>query len=102
VPVIQWATSHRVITVVAFAMFAGSMALLPLSFESTSSTNREPNFDRDHDAGQLDVGQTDAETQKVESLIGRAGDQRLQATVGESPTPSRLQEPFRPTRPKGR
>lgn len=85
VPVIQWATSHRVITlVVAFAMFAGSMALLPFLRVNLLDQSASPNFPiaitmPDNST----LAQTDAETQKVENLIkGVPGISAFQATVG--------------------
>jgi HAE1 family hydrophobic/amphiphilic exporter-1 len=85
VPVIQWATSHRVITlVVAFAMFAGSMALLPLLRVNLLDQSASPNFPiaitmPDNST----LNQTDAEAQRVESLIKDVpGISAFQATVG--------------------
>jgi HAE1 family hydrophobic/amphiphilic exporter-1 len=85
VPVIRWATSHRAITlVVAAAMFAGSMALLPLIRVNLLDQSASPNFPititmPDNST----LSQTDAETQKVENLIrGEPGISAFQATVG--------------------
>jgi hydrophobic/amphiphilic exporter-1 (mainly G- bacteria), HAE1 family len=85
VPVIQWATGHRAITlVVAAVMFAGSMALLPLLRVNLLDQSASPNFPititmPDNST----LSQTDAETQKVESLIrGVPGISAFQATVG--------------------
>ena len=85
VPVIQWATGHRVITlVVAAAMFAGSMALLPFLRVNLLDQSASPNFPiaitmPDNST----LSQTDAETQKVENLIRNLpGISAFQATVG--------------------
>jgi hydrophobic/amphiphilic exporter-1 (mainly G- bacteria), HAE1 family len=85
VPVIKWATSHRAITlVVAFVMFAGSMALLPFLRVNLLDQSASPNFPiaitmPDNST----LVQTDAETQKVENLIrGVPGISAFQATVG--------------------
>jgi hydrophobic/amphiphilic exporter-1 (mainly G- bacteria), HAE1 family len=85
VPVIKWATGHRVITlVVAAAMFAGSMALLPFLRVNLLDQSASPNFPiaiTMPENSTLD--QTDAETQKVENLIrGIPGISAFQATVG--------------------
>ena len=85
VPVIQWATSHRVITlVVAFAMFAGSMALLPFLRVNLLDQSASPNFPIAITMPENStLSQTDAETQKVESLIKNVpGISAFQATVG--------------------
>ncbi len=85
VPVIKWATGHRVITlVVAAAMFAGSMALLPFLRVNLLDQSASPNFPiaitmPDNST----LSQTDAETQKVENLIRAVpGISAFQATVG--------------------
>jgi HAE1 family hydrophobic/amphiphilic exporter-1 len=85
VPVIQWATSHRVITlVVAFAMFAGSMALLPFLRVNLLDQSASPNFPIAITMPENStLNQTDAETQRVESLIKDVpGISAFQATVG--------------------
>jgi HAE1 family hydrophobic/amphiphilic exporter-1 len=85
VPVIQWATSHRVITlVVAFAVFAGSMALLPFLRVNLLDQSASPNFPIAITMPENStLNQTDAETQKVENLIKDVpGISAFQATVG--------------------
>jgi HAE1 family hydrophobic/amphiphilic exporter-1 len=85
VPAIQWATGHRAITlVVAAAMFAGSLALLPFVRVNLLDQSASPNFPiaitmPDNSS----LTQTDAETHKVEDLIrGVPGISAFQATVG--------------------
>jgi HAE1 family hydrophobic/amphiphilic exporter-1 len=85
VPVIRWATGHRVITlVVAAVMFVGSMALLPFIRVNLLDQSASPNFPititmPDNST----LTQTDAETQKVENLIrAEPGISAFQATVG--------------------
>jgi HAE1 family hydrophobic/amphiphilic exporter-1 len=85
VPAIQWATGHRAITlVVAAAMFAGSLALLPFVRVNLLDQSASPNFPiaitmPDNSS----LTQTDAETRKVEDLIrGLPGISAFQATVG--------------------
>src|SRR3982075_2735 len=85
VPAIQWATGHRAITlVVAAAMFAGSLALLPFARVNLLAQPGSPNFPiaitmPDNSS----LTQTDAETRKVEDLIrGLPGISAFQATVG--------------------
>ena len=85
VPTIQWATGHRVITlVVAAAMFAGSMALLPFLRVNLLDQSASPNFPIAITMPENStLVQTDAETQKVEGLIrGLPGVNAFQATVG--------------------
>lgn len=93
VPVIRWATSHRLISIgVAALMFAGSMALIPLLRVNLLDQSSSPNFPI---AITMPVNSTladtDAETQKVEGLIhGVPGISAYQATVGG------LSDPFAP------
>src|SRR5581483_9426993 len=85
VPVIKWATSHRLITIgVAALMFAGSMALIPLLRVNLLDQSSSPDFPvaitmPDNST----LAQTDAETQQVENLVkGIPGITAYQATVG--------------------
>ncbi len=93
VPVISWATGHRLITIgVAAAMFIGSLALIPLLRVNLLDQSSSPDFPI---AITMPVNstldQTDAETQKVESLIrGVPGITSYQATVGG------ISDPFAP------
>jgi HAE1 family hydrophobic/amphiphilic exporter-1 len=85
VPVIQWATSHRLITLgAALAFFIASMALIPLLRVNLLDQSSSPTFPI---AISMPVNstltETDAETQKVEALIaGVPGIASYQATVG--------------------
>ena len=90
VPVIRWATGHRLLTLlVAGAMFGGSMALVPLLRVNLLDRSSSPNFPvaitmPDNST----LSQTDDETQKVESLInGIPGISAYQATVGGQADP---------------
>ena len=93
VPVIRWATGHRLLALVATgAIFAGSMALIPLLRVNLLDQSSSPDFPiaitmPDNST----LAQTDAETRQVESLIrGIAGITAYQATVGS------LADPFAP------
>ncbi|HVD02435.1 MAG TPA: efflux RND transporter permease subunit [Candidatus Dormibacteraeota bacterium] len=93
VPVIRWATGHRLLALVATgAIFAGSMALIPLLRVNLLDQSSSPDFPiaitmPDNST----LAQTDAETRQVESLIrGVAGITAYQATVGS------LADPFAP------
>ena len=93
VPVIRWATSHRLLTLlVAAAMFGGSMALVPLLRVNLLDQSSSPNFPVTITMPEnATLAHTDAETQKVESLInGIPGISAYQATVGG------LSDPFAP------
>jgi len=85
VPVIQWATSHRLITLgAALAFFIASMALIPLLRVNLLDQSSSPTFPI---AISMPVNstltETDTETQKVEGLIaGVPGIASYQATVG--------------------
>jgi HAE1 family hydrophobic/amphiphilic exporter-1 len=85
VPVIQWATGHRLLTLgAAVAFFAASMALIPLLRVNLLDQSSSPTFPI---AITMPVNstlsETDTETQKVESLIaGVPGITAYQATVG--------------------
>ncbi|MBJ7599033.1 efflux RND transporter permease subunit [Candidatus Nephthysia bennettiae] len=93
VPVIRWATAHRLIALgVAALIFAGSMALIPLLRVNLLDRSSSPAFPvaitmPDNST----LTETDAETQKVEALIkGVPGVNAYQATVGG------LADPFAP------
>ena len=85
VPVIQWATSHRLLTLgAAAAFFAASMALIPLLRVNLLDQSSSPTFPV---AITMPVNstlsETDSEAQKVEALIaGVPGITAYQATVG--------------------
>jgi hydrophobic/amphiphilic exporter-1 (mainly G- bacteria), HAE1 family len=93
VPVIRWATGHRLIALgLAALMFAASMALIPRLRVNLLDQSASPDFPiavtmPDNST----LVQTDAETQKVEGLIkGVPGITSYQATVGG------LADPFAP------
>jgi hydrophobic/amphiphilic exporter-1 (mainly G- bacteria), HAE1 family len=93
VPVIRWATGHRLITLgLAALVFFGSMALIPLLRLNLLDQSSSPDFPiaitmPDNST----LAQTDAETQNVESLIrGVPGISAYQATVGG------VSDPFAP------
>jgi hydrophobic/amphiphilic exporter-1 (mainly G- bacteria), HAE1 family len=93
VPVIRWATGHRLLTLlVAAAMFGGSMALIPLLRVNLLDQSSSPNFPVALTMPENStLSQTDAETQKVEGLInGIPGISSYQATVGG------ISDPFAP------
>jgi HAE1 family hydrophobic/amphiphilic exporter-1 len=85
VPVIQWATSHRLVTLgAAAAFFIASMALIPLLRVNLLDQSSSPTFPV---AISMPVNstlsETDSETQKIEALIaGVPGITAYQATVG--------------------
>jgi HAE1 family hydrophobic/amphiphilic exporter-1 len=90
VPVIRWATGHRLLSIVAAtAMFAGSMALIPLLRVNLLDQSASPNFPISITMpDNATLVQTDAETQTVESRIaGVAGISAYQATVGGQADP---------------
>ena len=93
VPVIHWATGHRLITVgLAALIFIGSMALVPLLRVNLLDQSSSPDFPIAITMpANSTLAQTDAETQKVESLLnGIPGVTSYQATVGG------LADPFAP------
>ena len=93
VPVIKWATGHRLITLVAAAaFFAASMALAPLLRVNLLDQSSSPTFPISITMPENSaLTQTDAETQKVEVLVaGVSGVKSYQATVGG------LSDPFAP------
>lgn len=93
VPVIRWATGHRLIAVGAAALiFIGSMALIPLLRLNLLDQSSSPDFPIAITMPENStLVQTDAETQKVETLIrGIPGVSAYQATVGG------IADPFAP------
>jgi HAE1 family hydrophobic/amphiphilic exporter-1 len=93
VPVIRWATGHRLLTLgAAAAFFAASMALIPLLRVNLLDQSSSPTFPISITMPENStLTETDAETQKVESLIsGVSGISAYQATVGG------LSDPFAP------
>jgi len=85
VPVIRWATGHRLITLVAAgAFFASSMALVPLLRVNLLDQSSSPTFPVSLTMPvNSTLAETDVETQKVETLIaGVSGITAYQATVG--------------------
>ena len=90
VPVIRWATGHRVITVVlALAILAGSLALIPKLRVNLLDQSSSPNFSiaiamPDNST----IAQTNAEAQKVEALVRPVAHvSAYQATVGGTSDP---------------
>ena len=93
VPVIRWATGHRLVTLgAAAAFFAASMALIPLLRVNLLDQSSSPTFPISITMPENStLTETDAETQKVEALIsGVSGITAYQATVGG------LSDPFAP------
>jgi hydrophobic/amphiphilic exporter-1 (mainly G- bacteria), HAE1 family len=85
VPVIRWATSHRLLTLgAAAAFFVASMALIPLLRVNLLDQSSSPTFPVSITMPvNSTLSQTDFETQKVEALItGVPGITAFQATVG--------------------
>jgi HAE1 family hydrophobic/amphiphilic exporter-1 len=85
VPVIRWATSHRLLTLgAAAAFFVASMALIPLLRVNLLDQSSSPTFPITITMPvNSTLSQTDSETQKVEALItGVPGITAYQATVG--------------------
>jgi HAE1 family hydrophobic/amphiphilic exporter-1 len=85
VPVIQWATGHRLLTLgAAAAFFVASMALIPLLRVNLLDQSSSPTFPISITMPvNSTLSETDAETQKVEALIaGVQGITAYQATVG--------------------
>jgi HAE1 family hydrophobic/amphiphilic exporter-1 len=90
VPVIQWATGHRLLTLgAAAAFFVASMALIPLLRVNLLDQSSSPTFPISLTMPvNSTLPQTDAETQKVETLIADvAGISAFQATVGGQSDP---------------
>ncbi len=85
VPVIQWATSHRLVTLgAAVAFFIASMALIPLLRVNLLDQSSSPTFPVSISMPvNSTLSETDSETQKIEALIaGVPGITAYQATVG--------------------
>ncbi|MFI5282639.1 MAG: efflux RND transporter permease subunit [Candidatus Dormibacterales bacterium] len=85
VPVIRWATGHRLITIAAAAsFFLASMALIPLLRVNLLDQSSSPTFPISLTMpANTTLAQTDLETQKVETLIaGVQAVKAYQATVG--------------------
>ncbi len=90
VPVIRWATAHRLLTLgAAAAFFAASMALIPLLRVNLLDQSSSPTFPISITMPENStLNQTDAETQNVETLIsGVTGINAYQATVGGQSDP---------------
>ena len=90
VPTIRWATSHRLLTIgAAAAFFAASMALIPLLRVNLLDQSSSPTFPITITMPENStLTETDAETQKVESLVsGVSGITAYQATVGGQSDP---------------
>ncbi|HEY1419853.1 MAG TPA: efflux RND transporter permease subunit [Candidatus Dormibacteraeota bacterium] len=93
VPVIRWATSHRLLALLATGVFfAGSMALLPLLRVNLLDQSSSPNFPVSITMpANSTLVQTNAETQRVEELMkGIPGIHAYQAVVGG------IADPFAP------
>src|SRR4029077_4145654 len=91
VPVIQWATGHRLITLAAAAaFFIASMALIPLLRVSLLDPSSSPTFPVSITMpANSTLSETDTETQKVEALIaGVPGIDAYQARGGGVSDPS--------------
>ena len=85
VPVIRWATGHRLVTLgAAAAFFVASMALIPLLRINLLDQSSSPTFPISITMPENStLVQTDAETQKIETLVaGVPGITSYQATVG--------------------
>src|SRR5712691_8790730 len=85
VPVIQWATGHRLLTLgAAAAFFVASMALIPLLRVNLLDQSSSPTFPISITMPvNSTLSETDSETQKVEALVaGVQGITAYQATVG--------------------
>jgi hydrophobic/amphiphilic exporter-1 (mainly G- bacteria), HAE1 family len=90
IPTIKWATGHRLLTIgAAAAFFAASMALIPLLRVNLLDQSSSPTFPVTLTMPENStLVQTDAETQKVESLLsGVSGISAYQATVGGQSDP---------------
>jgi len=89
-PTIRWATGHRLITLAAAAaFFVASMALIPLLRVNLLDQSSSPTFPISITMpANSTLTETDAETQKVESLVsGVSGITAYQATVGGQSDP---------------
>ncbi len=85
VPVIKWATGHRLITLgAAAAFFAASMGLIPILRVNLLDQSSSPTFPISLTMPQNStLSDTDTETQRVEALLaGVPGIAAYQATVG--------------------
>jgi HAE1 family hydrophobic/amphiphilic exporter-1 len=90
VPVIRWATGHRLLTIGGAAVFfAASMALIPLLRVNLLDQSSSPTFPISITMPQNStLTETDVETQEVEGLIaGVPGIKAYQATVGGQADP---------------
>ncbi len=90
VPVIRWATDHRLITLgAAAAFFVASMALIPLLRVNLLDQSSSPTFPISITMPENStLPATDLETQKVETLLaGVPGISAYQATVGGQSDP---------------
>jgi HAE1 family hydrophobic/amphiphilic exporter-1 len=90
VPVIQWATAHRLLTLGAAAVFfIASMGLIPVLRVNLLDQSSSPTFPVSITMPENStLPSTDAETQKVEGLIaGVPGITAYQATVGGQSDP---------------
>jgi HAE1 family hydrophobic/amphiphilic exporter-1 len=90
IPTIKWATGHRLLTIgAAAAFFAASMALIPLLRVNLLDQSSSPTFPVSITMpANSTLVQTDAETQRVESLLaGVSGITAYQATVGGQSDP---------------
>ena len=90
VPVIRWATGHRLVTLAAAAaFFIASMALIPLLRVNLLDQSSSPTFPVSITMpDNSTLTQTDTETQKVEALVaGAPGVSAYQATVGGQADP---------------
>ncbi|HSS94020.1 MAG TPA: efflux RND transporter permease subunit [Candidatus Dormibacteraeota bacterium] len=90
VPVIQWATGHRLLTLgAAAAFFAASMALIPLLRVNLLDQSSSPTFPIAITMpANSTLSDTDLETQRVETLIAVVpGITAYQATVGGQSDP---------------
>jgi len=90
VPVIRWATDHRLITIgAAAAFFVASMALIPLLRVNLLDQSSSPTFPISITMPENStLPATDLETQKVEMLLaGISGISAYQATVGGQSDP---------------
>ena len=90
VPVIRWATDHRLITIgAAAAFFVASMALIPLLRVNLLDQSSSPTFPISITMPENStLPATDLETQKVETLLaGISGISAYQATVGGQSDP---------------
>ncbi len=90
VPVIKWATGHRLLTLgAAAAFFVASMALIPVLRVNLLDQSSSPTFPISITMPENStLSQTDSETQKVEALVaGVPGITAYQATVGGQSDP---------------